>query len=172
MDHLVPLFVSFVLTSAALASLAAWSHRPSRLRAVAVGLSALLAVLTYASLVELLGRPKPGRLEWSPIAPSEATVLATRLREPDAIYLWLVFDGQLEPRAYVLPWDMQVARQLQQSMRQAAADGGSVRLREGLRQVFDPDEPMFFVAPQPTLPPKAQAHLRPTHVRRGQPNES
>lgn len=122
-----------------------------------MAMSAVLATVAYGGLIDLLGRPKPVGLALKPIAPSEATVIAAQMQEPEAIYIWLMFEGQPEPRAYVLPWDMKTARELQQGMEEAEAQGTSVRMRSALEQNRDPTEPVFFVAPQQALPPKPRA---------------
>ena len=157
MDRIMPLFAGLVVIGAALATIAIWAPRRLSLRITAVGMSALLAAVAYGGLVDLLGRPKPVALELTPIPPSEATVIAAQLREPEAIYIWLMFDGAVEPRAYVLPWDTQMARQLREGMEDAEAQGTSVRMRTAQRQNSDPEEPVFFVAPQQALPPKPRA---------------
>ena len=57
-------------------------------------------------------KPKPIRMEWAMAAVPEATVLGATMRENEAIYLWLQFDQSSEPRAYVLPWNLETAKQL------------------------------------------------------------
>ncbi len=84
----------------------------------------------------------------------EATVLGASMRENEAIYLWLQFDGGSEPRAYVLPWHMETAKQLHQAMQQADANGTAVRMRRPFESDHDPNEPMFYAEPQPALPSK------------------
>ena len=68
--------------------------------------------------------------------------------------LWLRFDGIPEPIAYVLPWNMETAKQLQQAMHQAEADGTVVRMRRPFESDRDPNESLFYAEPQPALPPK------------------
>jgi hypothetical protein len=74
--------------------------------------------------------------------------------EHEAIYLWLVMPDSLEPRAYVLPWSMQAAQQLQEAMSQAEADGTAVRMTMPFEPSLDDREPMFYALPQPAMPPK------------------
>lgn len=155
MDHLMYLFTAVVLIATALASIAVRAPRAVRVKIAALVLAALLMPTAYASLAELLGRPKPVTLEWAMAAVPETTVLGASVRENEAIYLWLRFDGTPEPIAYVLPWNIETAKQLQQAMRQAEADGTGVRMRRPFDSTLDPNEPLFYAEPQPALPPKA-----------------
>ncbi len=154
MDHLMYLFTAFVVIAASLAGIAIWAPRAVLIKVGALVLAALLMPTAYASLVELLGRPKPVTLEWAMGAVPEATVLGASMRENEAIYLWLRFDGIPEPIAYVLPWNMETAKQLQQAMAQAEADGTVVRMRRPFESDRDPSEPLFYAEPQPPLPTK------------------
>ena len=157
MDHVIYLYVVTVLLTAGLAGIAIWSPRSVRIKVVSISLAALMMPTAYASLVDLLGKPKPVSMEWAKQAVPEATVLGASMREDQAIFLWLQFDGTAEPRAYVLPWNMEDAKGLQEALRRAEADGTSVRMR----RPFDSDstrrEPLFYAEPQPVPPPKAAA---------------
>ena len=154
MDHLMYLFTIVVVLAAALAGIAVWAPRATPIKVGALVLAALLMVAAYASLVDLLGKPKPVTMEWAMGAVPEATVLGASMREGEAIYLWLEFDEMPEPIAYVLPWNMETARQLQQAMRQAEAEGTVARMRRPFEPGGDPNEPLFYAEPQPALPPK------------------
>lgn len=154
MDSLMYLFAAVVLIATTLAGITVWAHRALSIKVSALVLAALLIATAYAGLIELLGRPKPTALEWTLDLVSEATVLAVSLRENEAIYLWLQFDAGSEPRAYVLPWRMDDAKQLHQAMRQAEANGTALRMRRPFEAGDDPNEPLFYAEPQPALPPK------------------
>lgn len=154
MDHLIFLYASLVLTASGLAGIAIWAPRPAWVKASALALCGLLIVTGYVSLVDLLGRPKAAHMEWARKNVPEATVLAVSLREKVAIYLWLSFDGEPEPRAYALPWSMKAAQQLQQAMQEANAKGTAVRARRPFEPGDQDMEMMFYAQPQETLPPK------------------
>ncbi len=156
MDALIPLFAVVVVLTAALAGIAIWAPRSLRLKLTALGTISLLLPVTYLSLTELLGRPKPADLEWSHTVFTDANVLATDLREGEAIYLWLQADGTSAPRAYVLPWDLNVARQLYAAQQSAQTRGTALRMRRMDSNHSDDDmEPMFYAAPQPRPPSKS-----------------
>ena len=71
-------------------------------RALSVGTFVLLIAVVYAGSIELLGRPKPMRLEWRDAA--DAQVVSAVPVENQAIYVWLIMPLSSEPSAYVLPW--------------------------------------------------------------------
>jgi hypothetical protein len=121
-------------------------------RTLSVGIFLVLIAIVYGGAVELLGRPKPLRLEWRDAA--EAEVLSALPVENKAIYLWLIMPEAPEPCAYVLPWSLQAAQQLQQAMSQAEADGTGVRMTLPFDPSLDDSEPMFHALPQPAMPPK------------------
>lgn len=154
MDHLIYLYAAVVLIAAALASIVLRGSRALSLKVSALVLAALLMATGYVSLVDLLGRPKPAALEWSAQNFNDATVLAAKMLEDEAIYLWVQFDGMREPRAFVLPWSLNVAKELQQAMRAADAQGTLVRMRKALDAQGDPNEPLFYAEPQQAPSPK------------------
>jgi len=156
MDALIPLFAVVVVLAVALAGIAIWAPRALGLKLTALGTMVLLLPVAYLSLTELLGRPKPVELEWSHSAFTDAKVLASDFREGAAIYLWLQADGTSVPRAYVLPWDLNVARQLYAAQQSAQSQGTPLRMRrKGPDQSDDDAEPMFYAAPQPRPPSKS-----------------
>ena len=112
----------------------------------------LLIALVYGGSIELLGRPKPVRLEWREM--EKAQVLGSSLRENEAIYLWLQFEGKPEPTVYTLPWNVQMAQQLQNAMQEGEANGTGVEMTMSLESGLDDREPKFHAMPQPALPEK------------------
>ena len=121
-------------------------------RGAAATLFAVLVAVVYAGSAELLGRPKPLRLEWRDA--EHAQVLGSSMRENEAIYLWLQFDDGSEPRAYRLPWSIQAAQQLQTAMQEGEANGTSVQMTMTGEAGLDKREPKFYADPQPALPAK------------------
>ena len=121
-------------------------------RSFSVGLFVILIAVVYGGGIELLGRPKPLRLEWRDAA--EAKVLSAAPVENEAIYVWLSMPGSPEPRAYVLPWSVEAAQQLQTAMSEAEANGTSVRMTMPVEPGTDDRDPKFYATPQPATPPK------------------
>jgi hypothetical protein len=128
-------------------------------RAVSATMFIVLLAIVYAGSIEMLSRPKPLRLEWRD--PAKAKVLGVSMREGKAIYLWLQVGDSGEPRAYALPWNMRMAEQLQNAMRQASAEGRPLEARHPLAAsasaAGDPGKPRFYPRPQPPSPPKNYA---------------
>ena len=121
-------------------------------RTLSVGIFVVLIAVVYGGCIELLGRPKPLRLEWRDAA--DAQVVSAVPVENEAIYVWLIMPDSSEPCAYVLPWSLQAAQQLQEAMSQAEAEGTGVRMTMPFEASLDDREPMFYAMPQPATPPK------------------
>ena len=126
-------------------------------RTASAALFAVLVVVVYAGSAELLGRPKPMRLEWRDA--QHAQVLGASMRENEAIYLWLQFDGQSEPRAYRLPWSIQAAQQLQTAMQEGEANGTGAQMTMTGDNGLDQREPKFYATPQTALPDKNYSRI-------------
>ena len=146
------------ILAALLAYIAIWAPRRPWIKLTALATAACLLPLAYAGFAELLGRPKPVALPWAGTTDhTDATVLAARLQEGEAIYLWLGFDGLSEPRSYALPWNDALARELHGAQGEAKQNGTPLRARLPLRAELPREEPMFYAEPQPPPPPKAEA---------------
>jgi hypothetical protein len=156
MDLLLILGVASGLLAAVLVNIAIWAPRRLWIKLAALATAACFLPIAYIGLAELLGRPKPAELDWAHGADDEATVLAARLREGQAIYLWLGFAAQDEPRSFVLPWSEAMARQLYGAQGEAQENGGEVRVRLPMNADLEREEPVFYAAPQPPPPAKAQ----------------
>jgi hypothetical protein len=133
-------------------------------RVAGTGLFILLLALVFGGSAELLGRAKPLRLERRDVA--SAKVVGAALREGDAIYLWLELPGVPEPRAYVLPWDLRAAEELQQAQAAAEAMGTGVEMANPFAgdRSEDPREPKFYPQPQPAMPEKDYSPAAPVEV--------
>jgi hypothetical protein len=112
----------------------------------------LLAGVVYAGSIDLMGAPKPIQLEWR--APDKPTVIAARMREGEAIYVWLQSPDAKEPRSYVLPWNTQTAQQLQDALREGESRGTAVEMKLTRPQGGDDGVPKFYAQPQRPLPRK------------------
>ena len=154
---MIKLFYLFAVSAALaciLAGVSVWSHRKLWIKVAAVATTALFLPAAYLSYADLLSRPKPASLEWWHRDASQATVIGSQLREGENIYLWLQMEGTREPRAYELPWQEELARQLHGAQREAEGNGTEVRMRSPFNQQPGDQEPLFYAEPQPTLPPK------------------
>ena len=154
MTELFHLFAVSAALAAVLAAISIWSHRKLWAKISAVLATALFIPTIYLSYADLLSRPKPASLEWWHRSVSEATVVGSRLREGEAIYLWIEMVDSDEPRAYKLPWQQEMAKQLFGAQREAEANGTKVQMRLPFGDRVENQEPVFYALPQPALPPK------------------
>ena len=161
MTGLTQLFVIAALLAALLASISIWAPRRPAIKCAALATAIAFVPVAYASLVDVLSKPKPVAMEWWLSSASEAEVLASRTVEGADIYLWLQLPGVAEPRAYVLPWNQAGAEQLQRALQEAKERGGGVRMRLPFEPSLDDLEPKFYAKPQPALPPKDLAEPPP-----------
>jgi hypothetical protein len=152
------LAVAFVLTSISI-----WAPRRLAVRSTAFVVAALFVPLSYASFAALLSKPKPVSLEWLRASTQEANVLGATVREGEAIYVWLLMPEITEPRAYTLPWSLELAKQLQEARKQAEQQGTGLGMRLPFEHSWDKQEPKFYALPQPALPPK-EAPDAPMHL--------
>ncbi len=161
MDDLTGFFVVFGGLAAILAQISIWAPRKIWVKVTALVTTALFLPAAYVSLADLLSRPKPMEIEWNNVELAEATVLGARMKEDEAIYLWLGIEGLAEPRAYVMPWNQEMAQQLQDAQRAAEAEGNGVRMSQPFERSWDKRERRFYAAPQPPLPDKRKGKDKP-----------
>jgi hypothetical protein len=154
MDQLSEIYFIALALITCLGLIAVWSRRALFIRLGAVALTAAFLPLSYAAFSELLSKPKPVSLEWAHREAKEATVLASKMEENVAIYVWLSFPEADQPRAYVLPWNRQVAQQLQGANRQAQKTKSKVRMRRPFQVSMDARKELFYAAPQSGGPEK------------------
>jgi len=120
----------------------------------AVAVAALFIPAAYASVADLLSRPKPASIEWLHRNASEATVISARIVENKSIYLRLQLTSEEEPRAYVLPYDKKTARQLHEAQNNAKRKGTKTRMKRPFAKRRDNSKQPFYAAPQPSRPKK------------------
>lgn len=154
MHELTVLFGATLAIAGVLAAIAIAAPRRAWVRLTSIAVAALFVPLGYAALSDLLSRPKPVDLEWARQATGEATLLGATIAEDKGIYVWLQLADLPEPRAYVLPWDRELAQELQDAMNEAERNGSGVVMNLPFEPSLDPREPRFYALPQPALPPK------------------
>ena len=154
MSQLFYLFGASLVLVAALAGISIWSPRALWIKITALTIVTLFLPATYVSLVELLSRPKPVKLEWHQSDLAEAKVIGADLREGEAIFVWLRLPDVEEPRAYALPWDQKLAEQLHGAQRDAESRGTTVHVKHLFKKSIDRQSPKFYALPQPAHPPK------------------
>ena len=156
MKELIYLIALWATIAGVLATLSIWSPRKLGVKIIALTLAVLALPAAYASFTELLSRPKPLHLEWAQRTLPEATVLSAQLQEGKHIYLWLALPNLEQPRAYTLPWNEELAKQLHRAQQHAEEQGANVRMRKPFENSLDPNEPLFYAPPQPPPPAKSE----------------
>ena len=154
MDSLIYHFALALVLAATLSSVAIRAPGAVWMRAGVFAVAALYIPIAYAAYADLLARPKPVAMEWIHRAADEAVVVASDIREGEAIYLWLALEGVREPRSYRLPWDRKLALELQSAQRAAEGTQNGVRFSMPFEPGIEGGERQFYAHPQPTLPPK------------------
>jgi len=154
MTELSYLFIATAVLAGMLSMISIWSRHRSWIRVSALGVAILFLPLAYASFAALLSKPKPVALEWWLGEADQATVLSSSIQEDVGIFLWLQLAETTEPRAYVLPWNRDLAEQLQAAAREAEEQNGQLQMRLPFEPSLDELEPKFYAMPQPSAPPK------------------
>lgn len=152
MSELVAVYGVLAVLLGGLALLAVSAPRQIGPKLAGLALTGAALVTSYGGLTSLMSLPKPASFEWWRAPAEQAVVLASELREQQGIYLWLQLPGVAEPRAYRLPWDRELAEQLQAARRTADGNGGQVRMRGPFESSLDDRAPKFY-APPPAAPP-------------------
>ena len=89
-----------------------WDKFKARIPLMALFFAAFLGV-SYFSLGELLGRPKPVQiLTWDRPDVEEARVMAQFHRKDEGIWLLLMYEGLTVPRYFQFPWDEEMSKKL------------------------------------------------------------
>jgi hypothetical protein len=154
-------FIIFVAIAAVLANIGVWAPRKTWVRYCSVLVAALFIPAAYASVSDLLSRPKPTSIEWLHRNATEATVLSARIVEGKSIYLWLQIADENEPRSYVLPYDEKTARQLYEAQTKAKRKGTKTRMMRPFARRRDNTKQRFYAAPQKPPPVKPSAQQPP-----------
>jgi hypothetical protein len=167
-DHMGIFFVVFIAIAAILANIGVCAPRRTWVRIAAVGAAALFIPAAYASVADLLSRPKPVSIEWVHRNAKEATVLSSRISDGKAIYLWLQLPEETQPRAYVLPYSEKTARQLHEAQREARQKGTEAKMKQPFsrRRNRETADEQFFAPPQPPLPLKSRNRSAPVEAPR------
>jgi hypothetical protein len=163
MTELSYIFMVTAIVAGMLAMISIWSRHRLWVKFSAIGAAILFMPLAYASFASLLSKPKPVDLEWWMGEAEEATVLGSSIQEGEGIFLWLQLAEVAEPRAYVLPWNRDLAEQLQKAAEEAERQQGQLQMRLPFEPSLDELEPKFYAMPQPALPPKDLNRPPPQH---------
>ncbi len=162
MEVLFFIFAVATAVAAALASIAIWAPRTTKVRVAAVAIASLFIPIVYVELTEMLSKPKPMSFEWLERRADQAIVLGVSLHEGKAIYMWLRLEDSMEPRYYALPWRQKLAEKLEDAIEDAIAGRSSVIITKPFaRKNFKEGGEMNVKIVPPPMPPLKRPLLPP-----------
>ncbi len=165
MDILFYVFAGATGVAAALASLAIWAPRPTRVRVAALAITTLFLPVVYVQLIEMLSKPKPMSFEWYQRNTAEAELLGISLGEGRAIYLWLRLAGSVEPRYYKVPWNLRLAEKLEDAVDDAVRENSTIVLKNPFyRKSLDEWGDLNVDIIPPPLPPQKRFPTAPPRI--------
>jgi hypothetical protein len=142
------LWLALLCAVAVFTSAWAWWHKPTW---ISVAGFVPLIVFIFLTGGEIVGTPKPLVFEWRATEGDEVEIIAFRLREGVAIYLWVEGIGNA-PRAYTLPWNDDNARSLHEATREANRMGRTVIGNLWRHNSLEERDQLFY--PAPIQPPQ------------------
>ena len=162
MDILFYVFAGATGVAAALAAIAIWAPRPTRVRVMALCVAALFIPVVYVQSIEMLSKPKPASFEWYERGADNAILLGVSFDEGQFLYLWLRIADALEPRFYVIPWNLKLAEKLEDAVDDAVRKKSTIILKNPFyRRSFDEWGDLNVEITPPPLPPQKQLPLPP-----------
>ena len=149
-----------ILVLAALAWLAVASGARFGARVADVAILMFGIALGFATVPELLGRPKPVDKAWLEANEPQSRLLAAKIDPETGIYLWLLFPGDTVHRAYDVPWQKQLAEKIDAAMNEAARRGLDVVINAPMSKwaLFDAGDFPVTIVPPANLPQKSRPH--------------
>ena len=128
MDVLNILYVTITGLAVLLVSITIWSRRPFKWRLSAFLIGVAFVTIIYASILELLSRPKPAHMELFYEDVPEVVLLHASWEEDVALYILVEIPGVEEPRLYILPWNREEAEKFEQAMEEGEDKNEEVRI--------------------------------------------
>ena len=162
MDTLFYVFAGATGVAAALAAIAIWAPRPTRVRIIALCVAALFIPVVYVQSIEMLSKPKPASFEWYERTNDKAELLGVSFEEGHSIYLWLRIAGAFEPRFYVIPWNLKLAEKLEDAVDDSVRKNSTIILKDPFyrRSLQEWGDLNVEIIPPP-LPPQKRPTLPP-----------
>ena len=155
MEILFYVFAGATGIAAALASIAIWAPRPTRIRVFAIVITALFIPIVYVQTIEMLSKPKPMSFEWYERNTKKAILLGISLHEGESIYLWLRLAGSFAPRYYVVPWNLRLAEKLEDAVAEAGRRNSTIVLDNPFyRRSFEEWCNLNLEITPPSMPPQ------------------
>ena len=118
---LLTILISFII------ALSIWSRKKVKYKVLSITIGVFAYLISYATLLEILSRPKPKNLELLNKYANELTLLHVNWVEGEAIYLLVQLDDLIEPRLYEFPWNAAQAQEYDEMLEKGRENGEEVR---------------------------------------------
>ena len=160
MDILNILYVTITGLAVLLISITIWSRGPFKWRLSAFIIGVAFVTILYASILELLSRPKPAHMGLFYKDVPEVVLLHASWEEDVALYILVEIPGVEEPRLYILPWNREEAEKFEQAMEEGEDKNEEVRIGNPFFNSDEEDrERLIYTTPSKPMAQKGREQL-------------
>ena len=146
---LLTILISFII------ALSIWSRKKVKYKVLSITIGVFAYLVSYATLLEILSRPKPKNLELLNKYANELTLLHVNWVEGEAIYLLVQLDDIIEPRLYKFPWNASQAQEYDEMLEKGRQNGEEVKIANPFYPTnAEERKTIIYTAPAKPLPPK------------------
>ena len=146
---LLTILISFII------ALSIWSRKKVKYKVLSITIGVFAYLISYATLLEILSRPKPKNLELLNKYANELTLLHVNWVEGEAIYLLVQLDDLIEPRLYEFPWNAAQAQEYDEMLEKGRENGEEVKIANPFYPTnAEERKTIIYTAPAKPLPPK------------------
>ncbi len=146
---LLTILISFII------ALSIWSRKKVKYKVLSITIGVFAYLISYATLLEILSRPKPKNLELLNKYANELTLLHVNWVEGEAIYLLVQLDNLIEPRLYEFPWNAAQAQEYDEMLEKGRENGEEVKIANPFYPTnAEERKTIIYTAPAKPLPPK------------------
>ena len=146
---LLTILISFII------AISIWSRKKIKYKILSILLGTFAYFISYATLLEILSRPKPKNLELLNKYANELTLLHVNWVEGEAIYLLVQLDDIIEPRLYEFPWNAAQAQEYDEMLEKGRENGEEVKIANPFFPTnAEERKTIIYTAPAKPLPPK------------------
>ena len=146
---LLTILISFII------ALSIWSRKKVKYKVLSITIGVFAYLVSYATLLEILSRPKPKNLELLNKYANELTLLHVNWVEGEAIYLLVQLDDIIEPRLYKFPWNASQAQEYDEMLEKGRENGEEVKIANPFYPTnAEERKTIIYTSPAKPLPPK------------------
>ena len=155
MDLLNWFFAVLTILISFIIAISIWSRKKVKYKILSILLGIFAYFISYATLIEILSRPKPKNLELLNKYANELTLLHVNWVEGEAIYLLVQLDDIIEPRLYEFPWNAAQAQEYDEMLEKGRENGEEVKIANPFYPTnAEERKTIIYTAPAKPLPPK------------------